>query len=93
MNIQRSAVQAAILKHKMHGTAVSLPDRARETSKWAYENKPMTSDFSGRGKNKKTKKKPLHFAHTHKYHPESRNVLNCIIAFIIVFICCDLFLF
>ena len=31
----------------------------------------------------------LHFAHTHKYHPKSRNVLHCIIVFIIVFICYD----
>ena len=32
-----------------------LPDIARETSNWAYENKPKTSDFSVRGK-KKTKR-------------------------------------
>ena len=32
----------------------ALPDLARETSKWGYENKPKTSDCSGHGK-KKTK--------------------------------------
>ena len=63
-----------------------LPDLARETSKWAYESKPKTSDFSGHGKNHYT-------SHTCKYHPAFRNVLNCIIAFIIVFICYGPFLF
>ena len=33
----------------------------------------------------------LHFAHTHKYRPESRNVLHYIIAFIIVLIVMILF--
>ena len=68
-----------------------LPDLASETSKWAYENMPKTSDFSGCGK--KQKMISLHFAHTHKYHHESFNLLHCIIAFVVVFICYDPFLF
>ena len=64
-----------------------------------YENKTKTSDFSGRDLKKKKKKKKvkkkrlLHLAYTYKYHPESRNVLRCLIGFLFVFICYDPFLF
>ena len=69
------------------GFATVLLDIARETSKWAYENKPKTSDFSVCGKKKK--ERDFYTLHTHKYHPESKNI----IVFIIVFICYDPFLF
>ena len=65
------------------GFATVLLDIARETSKWAYENKPKTSQFSVRGKKKK--ERDYYTLHTHTYQPESRNI----IVFIIVFTCCD----
>ena len=72
------------------GRAAVLPDIVRETSKRAYENKPKTSDFSFRGRIKKKKRERDYCTlHTHKYHPESRNIF----VFIIIFICYDPFCF
>ena len=60
-----------------------------ETSKQAYENKLETSDFYVCGKKKKKKKqrereREYYTLHTHKYHPESRNIIIFILFFYVV---------
>ena len=54
---------------------------------------PKQATFLGCGKKKKKKKEKKNKIITRSFHPESRNILNCIIAFIIVFVCNDPFLF